>query len=394
MYCPNCGKEVKPTDKFCPYCGARLIKEETPEEKELKRARADLFSNVMNKILCIASFFVVLMAVIGVFGPTISYSNYIDYSRLEIGGIYWFISTGYEMLNQGAISVGPYYLTLVLYIASSISIILLGAYMVYKSINDLRNNAKFSSYPLFFLMVFIRRIYVALVENFYYEYIENTGGYLEAGSGWGETAFEVGIPLFIIALIVYLIGRVSFSKDSKKIGTVVMLLIPSLLLLGQFSNMFTILGFRDYHINETVLYGTLHYFDAFQGEAPMNVVITVLVAFALGILATITIVAYIVSTIRKVIKGENINRRLVLILAILLNVFSFGMLASSIVFSFNVNNVPGFYDNAFYLNGSISGFCFTSLVVLGLSIAVYTMNVDMEDNDSNIIDQEVEFKEE
>jgi len=35
-YCPNCGKKVNPTDKFCKYCGASLTESVKVPKEELK----------------------------------------------------------------------------------------------------------------------------------------------------------------------------------------------------------------------------------------------------------------------------------------------------------------------------------------------------------------------
>ena len=36
MFCKKCGKYVQPTDEFCPYCGERVVKENTDIKENIK----------------------------------------------------------------------------------------------------------------------------------------------------------------------------------------------------------------------------------------------------------------------------------------------------------------------------------------------------------------------
>ena len=82
MFCKNCGKEIKDTEKFCSYCGTSVEKQESAQRKDVYTDNFNtLISPKKNKlkskkvIIAIIAVIVALVAIVWIFGDDSSGSN-------------------------------------------------------------------------------------------------------------------------------------------------------------------------------------------------------------------------------------------------------------------------------------------------------------------------------
>lgn len=57
MYCKNCGKQIKDTDTFCPYCGTKCVEIKRTEEEKPKKSKKGIVAVIVGAlvfILCAA----------------------------------------------------------------------------------------------------------------------------------------------------------------------------------------------------------------------------------------------------------------------------------------------------------------------------------------------------
>ena len=389
MKCPRCQREVNDENAYCPYCGAKLPHHDNPAEKELLEMRKNMFLTILHRIMNISTIVAVVFAIIGLFGPVISVEG--GTATLDIGGLYWFSFEGWYMLRDGQLSIGPFITTFILYLLTLGGIISLSAYAITRAINSIRRREECKTVPHIVGITIIHRIYSAFVSCFYYESVYNNYYEYETGSGWGETVFNVAIPLFIIALIVYLIGRATFTRKPKVIISRVFSVISAFTLLGSIGMAFACLGFQDLNIPEQVVYGTLHYFEV--ANVPSAPAVFIFLMFGLGILLIASFVALGVTVIRDLVKSDSINRKRFLALAITSAAIGLLMFIINIAFGAVVNQIDGYGDNIFHLGGNILGIFAATQFVLGLAIATSCIKEDAP-VDENIIDAEVIEKEE
>ncbi|MCR4879830.1 MAG: zinc-ribbon domain-containing protein [Bacilli bacterium] len=391
MKCPRCQKEVNDDNQFCPYCGQKLHNEDNLYVKQLKEARFNQFSFIMNRILNIATFISVLFVLIGIFGPILTFSN--ATTSVNIGGLEWFAYSGWRMLQDGMISVGPFYLTFVLYIVISLASVGLVVHAVYTAINSLRKNDKCKTVPHIIVLSIARHIYSAIIYNFYYEEMYSAYGMISYGDGWGDTTYYVTIPFFTIGLIAYLIVRALHEHDTKVTLTTIFGLICSFSFINLFNNAFILLSYQNIHTGEAFTYGTLHYFDILSNPTTSEALCIILME-VLGALVIINGVIYAIFTIKKLVKHEKINKELTLVCAINNFVFVIAMLVINGMFGSVVNAARGSNNIYFSIHGNLLGLLFSSLLILGLSIAMFALNVHKKDDvNNNVIDQPVIEKE-
>ena len=386
MKCPRCQNEINETDQYCPHCGHRIVHQDARELRQIKEAKYRQLSFIMNRLLNIFTLIAVIFAIIGIFGPVIGYSG--NTTKLEIGGLYWFTYEGWVHLEDGIISIGPFYTTFALYIITFIAVMALGALAIARAINSLRRHEECHTIPHIIGLAVIYRVYTAFLYNFYYEYVSNTAGQFVTDAEWGSTLYTLAIPLFTIALIILLIMKAVLTGTSKKIIRQVFTLVASFSVLNMIESVYTVLGVQDITINERVVFGSLHYFDVARGM-PIEPTITVLVAFIFGSILLVSSVALGIINIRNLVKKDSINRILFLILACINNVAVLALLINNIIFGNTANMIEGWYDNIFYLNEDLLLLFLTNLMALGLAIATFFIKEDKQVEDDGIIDQEV-----
>ena len=386
MKCPRCNREINEDNQYCPYCGQRIVRsEEEIMMKEIRDFRMKQFTIIMNRVLNIATIIAVVFAIIGLFGPVISVPTV--NGDMQIGGLGWFTYEGWTMLNDGIITVGPFYLTFVLYILMLVGVIGVSVHALFKSINALRKHEECHTAPHIIFLSLIHHVYSAFLYCFYYEYEETVNGYYEVGADWGSTVYGVAIPLFTIGLIAYLIMKSVINGDKKKIVKTVFALVSSFAVLNFIEVVFAVLGFQDLHIDEQDAFGTLHYFDL-VGDMPGNVAALIIMMFIFGLLYIGVAITLGITTIRNLVKYDKIDRKLFLSLAISSAVITFTMLILNSIFGFSCNDIPGFENNVLFANSNLLLMLFASMSALGLGIAIFAMGEDKK-VDSNIIDAEV-----
>lgn len=389
MKCPKCGNEVNENNQYCPYCGQRLTNPDDQAKKLVKEIRLKQTSFIMNRLLNISSIIAIVFAIIGVFGPVISFEG-ID--NPDIGGLQWFSYQGWNMLNEGQITVGPFYLTFALYILFFIGVIAIGAFGIYKSINSLRRNEECKTIPHIIGLMLTQSVYSALIYNFYYDYAQEGEYYYEAGSGWGETIYSLAIPLFIIALIVFLIMKAVLTSDNnKRVVKRIFALICSFSLTSSITTVYKFLAYQDYAIGRYEASGTLRYFEEIPNMPP-QVASLVIVAFVLGTLLIGVIIAFAITTLRNLIKYDKVNRSLIFTLGLAQAAIVLAMLIVDIIFGNSLNLIEGWSNNFPHIITDFSLLLLESSMVLGFSIAIFAMGEDKPRNEM-IIDQEVVEKE-
>ena len=383
MKCPRCQKEVNDDNIYCPYCGSRLPQKEDPALKELNEVRKLIFVKVMNRLLNIATIIAVVFAIVGIFGPVISTTG--GTATNDIGGLYWFSYQGWLMLRDGQLSVGPFITTFVLYVLTLGGVISLGALAITRAINSLRRREECKTTPHIFGMLIMHRVYCAFVNNFYYENINNATYSYQTGGGWGETLFNFAIPLFTIALFVYIIVKAVFTKDAKIIVSRILAIIGASSLLSLIGSSFTVLGFQDLDIPEQVVFGTLHYFEV--ASVPAMPALIIWIMFGLGVLLIGTTIALGITTIRNLVKYDTINRKLFFNLSLAAAAIGLAMLVVDIVFGAFVNQIDGYANNIFHITGDVMLIFVATQMVLGFGIALTC--IKEKPADPNIIDVEV-----
>ena len=383
MKCPRCQKEVSDDNIYCPYCGSRLPQKEDPALKELNEVRKLIFVKVMNRLLNIATIIAVVFAIVGVFGPVISTTWGI--ATNDIGGLYWFSYQGWLMLQDGQLAVGPYITTFVLYILTVGGVISLGSLAITRAINSLRRREECKTVPYIFGMLIIHRVYCAFVNCFYYENVYNSNYSYSTGGGWGETLFNFAIPLFTIALFVYIIVKAIFTKDAKIIVSRILAIIGASSLLSLIGSSFTVLGTQDVNLTEQIVLGTLRYFETNNVGAMPALIIWIM--FGLGVLFVGTSIALGITTIRNLVKSDTIDRKLFLNLSIANAVIGLAMLIVDIVFGAFVNQIEGLESYIFHISGDVMLIFLGTQMVLGFGIALSC--IKEKPADPNIIDAEV-----
>lgn len=383
MRCPKCGNEVNDSNQFCPYCGARLVKKDEQAIRFIKEIRLKQISFVMNRLLNISTIIAIVFAIIGVFGPVILTTD-----NTEIGGLQWFSSTGWRYLNEGLIAIGPFYTTFALYILLFLIVITIGAFGIYKAINGIRRNEECKTIPHIISLSLVHSVYSAFVNNFYYEYTSQGDYYFEAGSGWGVTVYSLAIPLFIIALMIYLVMKaVLTASNNKKIVRHIFALVSTFALASSISSIYTILAYQDIEIFRYEAYGTLKYFEVIS-NMPINVITLIIISFILSTLLMGIIIAFVITTLRNLVKYDKINRPLLLSLGISQAVIVFMLIIIEVLFGNAVNSIEGWSYNFFHLTSNFILIILASMLVLGFSIAIFAMGEDKKVDD-NIIDQKV-----
>ena len=383
MKCPRCQKEVNDDNIYCPYCGSRLPQKEDPALKELNEVRKLIFVKIMNRLLNIATIIAVVFAIVGIFGPVISTTG--GTATNDIGGLYWFSYQGWLMLRDGQLSVGPFITTFVLYVLTLGGVISLGALAITRAINSLRRREECKTTPHIFGMLIMHRVYCAFVNNFYYENINNATYSYQTGGGWGETLFNFAIPLFTIALFVYIIVKAVFTKDARIIVSRILAIIGATSLLSLIGSSFTVLGFQDLDIPEQVVFGTLHYFEV--ASVPAMPALIIWIMFGLGALLIGTTIALGITTIRNLVKYDTINRKLFFNLSLAAAAIGLAMLVVDIVFGAFVNQIDGYANNIFHITGDVMLIFVATQMVLGFGIALTC--IKEKPADPNIIDVEV-----
>ena len=388
MKCPNCGREINDDNQYCPYCGNRIPpREEVIIDQQIREIRFKQFSYIMNRILNIATIVAIVFCIIGIFGPAIDVPT--SSGTLQVGGMSWFVYEGWVLLNDGVITVGPFYLTFVLYLIMVSSVIALSVHAMFKTINALRRREECHTIPHIIGLTLIYRIYSAFLYCFYYEYEKTANSYYEVGSGWGSTVYGVAIPLFTIGLIAFYIMKRALTDTKKEVVKVVFALISSFVLANSIEVAFAVLGFQDLHIGEQVAFGTLHYFDVCK-DVPGNVVALIVTIFIFGLLFIATSATLLVTTIRNLVKYDKIDAKLFFILSTSNAGISLLLLIFELAFGFKCNDIPGFKDNVLFSNSNMLLLFFASLLALGFGIAIFAMShTDKKPTDSNIIDVEV-----
>ena len=386
MKCPKCQNEINDDNQYCPYCGHKIVRAKPKMSKEVREMRMAHISFIMNRVLNISAIVAIVFAIIGMFGPITSITN--GYEVTDIGGLSWFSYSGWVLLNEGVISIGPFYTTFVLYILTFIAIIVFASLALHKAINSLRKREECRVIPHIILMSIIHSVYSAFIYCFYYEYNKLGEYYVESGSAWGETVFGVGIPLFTLALVVYLIMKAVISEEgSKKIVRTVFVLVCSLALMNMIASVFSVLGILNLNTGEMNAYGTLHYFDKIS-NMDSSLVSTILVGFFFGLIFMGLAIAYSIITIKNLVKKDKVDRKLTLQFGIAQAIIAFLILITAIVFSALLSNMVDYTGNIIHITGDLALLILSSLLVLGLSIAVFAMG-ELQPKDPNIIDVEV-----
>ena len=386
MKCPKCDREINDDNIYCPYCGARVVKNDEQVLKEIKNLRRVAFIHVFNRILNISTFAAVIFMIIGLFGPILIDDSL---SSNGIGGLSWFAFDGWRLLNNGVISIGPFITTFVLYVLVFIAVVTLSSFAIYKAINSLRKREECRTIPHIIFLAIIHRVYSAFIYNFYYESISTMEGSYATGSGWGEVTYSVTIPLFIIALIVLLIAKAIFSGDKRKIVSHIFIIVSSFLLMNTIGSTFAVLGYQNIDIGEAYVFGTLHYFEVTNAVTPLLVTL-ILMMFGLGVLYIGAVIALVITSIRNLVKKDEINRSLYLGLSISLFTITLLMLIVSTIFGFACNEIDGYYNAITFLSTDLLGMFLASNIALGFSIAVMAMGKKEPEKDNNIVDVEVE----
>lgn len=165
-------------------------------------------------------------------------------------------------------------------------------------------------------------------------------------------------------------------------------LATGLIALNSLTLPLTSVGYQNIDTLEQNGHGTLKYFEVFD-SLPASSITTLVIALIVGLLLVASLVGYAIITIRDLVKDDKVNRKLVLTLGISISALSIILLIVDLVFGFTLNDINGGVSYLPHLTTDLASILFISQAITGLSIAIFAIKADENNEDSNVIDQEV-----
>lgn len=381
MRCPRCGHENDENSRFCSNCGSPLISE---TQRQAMRAAQEIrkksLEMISSRILTFTSFISMIAIIVSLFLPYLTIPFIGDIA--EVGGLAWFTNIGQQFVEDGKITVGSYYLTMVFYYVVLVATIALVVLALSSAIKSYRNRTAFKASQYMLIIIAINELFYAILENFYFYYQLSGNAYAYTKDGLGSIIFGIGVTIFIIPFAINLILKGVFSESRSDKGLIIASTIIGYLMFRNYSDYLTSTGVVNYQSRDIYLLGLLHYFDAGTKTATMGPIPSVmgLLCFVFGALLLLMSLFFFCFTSYQTIKRRKVDAYTYLIFAISNMVVTILFIVFNYLFAYYINLSGEFAGFNLYLNTSLLAIVLYAIIMLVIAIIFYRKKLNENSN--------------
>ena len=352
MRCPYCGHDNEKDATFCSKCGqrldARIMEEKLRTIRNIRRATINLF---INRILIYLSLVSLVLLIASMMLPSLTSTINGD-KDVGIGGVAWFSKQGWEYLQLGAISTGPFLTTFVLYALLVIATIILTVFCLTSLIHTLKYRDGFKVAPFIMTIFVVHFFYHSLMNGFYYQYAYIDGVHYGTSTGYSEILLQIARFLFVIPYFVQMVLNGYYNNDRNARLLIVSTMVVTYFSISNYGDFFTSTGMMNYNNRNIYLFGAMKYldFDAFTSQMSSNTAFVLILNVIFSLIAILSVSTLLIFSLWSIYHLDDIKPHIHLILSSIYLVASLGALITSFLFSEMIRELALLDKFHYYLN--------------------------------------------